>query len=125
MTLYEKCQQSGDTTIHDDYMYIVQNGSGNIEIPLTGEQIKSICTQGDNDLAVEAVCNDTRVSKWLKRYSAEQIREALVEYGNWSNEELFDNEANIQRLVWTLAWDTFDSDNPNDNLATDELQTAV
>lgn len=40
----------------------------------------------------------------------------------WSEEELIDRQANIHRLVWTLAWDVFDSENPNEYLAADELQ---
>lgn len=39
MTLYEKCQQAGDTELHDEYVYVAQTGSGKIEIPLTGEQV--------------------------------------------------------------------------------------
>ena len=124
MSLYEQCQQSGDTNIHDDYVYIAQTGSGEIEIPLTGEQIKSICTMGDNDIAIAAVADNNKCQDWMNKYSDEQIQNALMEYGNWSEEELTDRQANIHRLVWTLAWDVFDSENPNEYLAVDELQTA-
>ena len=122
MSLYEKCQQTGDMKIHDDYVYIGQNGSGSIELPLTGKQIKSICTTGNNDVAVDAVCNDTMVKEWLNRFSEENIKSALEEYGNWTEEELSDQKANINRLVWVLAWDIFDSENPNENLALDDMQ---
>lgn len=122
MSLYEKCQQTGDKSIHDDYVYIGQNSSGNIALPLTGQQIKIICTTGNNDIAVDAVCNDAKVKEWLDRYSKEQIISALAEYGNWTEEELSNQETNIKRLVWVLAWDIFDSENPNENLAVDEMQ---
>lgn len=122
MSLYEKCQQTGDMKIHDDYVYIGQNGSGSIELPLTGKQIKSICTTGNKDVAVDAVCNDTMVKEWLNRFSEENIKSALEEYGNWTEEELSDQKANINRLVWVLAWDIFDSENPNENLALDDMQ---
>lgn len=92
MSLYEKCQQTGDMKIHDDYVYIGQNGSGSIELPLTGKQIKSICTTGNNDVAVDAVCNDTMVKEWLNRFSEEIIKSALEEYGNWTEEELSDQK---------------------------------
>ena len=125
MTLFERCQQTGDTSIHDDYVYIGQTSNGTIEIPLTGEQIKSICTTGYNEAAVDAVSNSQKTQEWMKRYTDTQIQQALAEYGNWSSEELVDRQANINRLVWTLAWDVFDSENPNDCLASDELQTKV
>ena len=122
MSLYEKCQQTGDMNIHDSYVYIGQNGSGSIELPLTGKQIKSICTTGNNDGAVDAVCNDAMVKEWLNRYSEEKVKSALEEYGNWNEEELSDQKANINRLVWVLAWDIFDSENPNECLAVDDMQ---
>ena len=122
MTLYEKCQECGDTSIHEDYVYIGQTGSGEIEIPLTGEQIKNICTSGNNDIAVEAVSGSQEIQTWMGSYDDVQIQNALSEYGNWSAEELTDRQTNINRLVWTLAWDVFDSENPNESLAADDLQ---
>ena len=122
MTLYERCQQIGDNEIHDDYVYIGQTGSGEIEIPLTGKQIRSICTTGDNDAAVEVVVNNASVKESLSKYSNEKIKSALEEYGNWSEEELCDNNVNVRRLVWVLAWDINDSENPNESLAIDEMQ---
>ena len=122
MTLYEKCQNTGDKEIHDDYVYIGQTSSGSIELPLTGKQIKSICTTGDNDVAVDAVVNDVKVQEWLGKYSDGQIKCALEEYGNWSDKELTDLKSNKSRLVWMMAWDIFDSEDPNENLAIDEMQ---
>lgn len=123
ISLYEKCQQNGDNDIHDDYVYIGQTSSGEIEIPLTGKQIKSICTTGENGLAVDAVSSEDNVKECLGKYSDEQIKRALVEFGNWSEEELDKPKANTSRLVWLLAWSIFDSDNPNDCLAIDEMQS--
>ena len=105
MSLYEKCQKAGDKQIHDNYVYIGQSSNGIVEIPLTGRQIKSICTTGDNDIAVDAICSDAKVKECLAKYSVEQIRNVLKEYGNWDDEELHDQKANISRLLWTLAWD--------------------
>lgn len=123
MSLYEQCQQTGDTNIHDEYVYIGQTSSGEIEMPLTGLQIKNICTTGHNDIAVADVADDSKLQEWMSKYSDAQIQNALMEYGNWSEEELVDRQANIHSLVWTLAWDVFDSENPNEYLAIDELQT--
>ena len=122
MTIYEKCKQTGDTSIHEEYTYICQNSSGSIELPLTGQQIKSICTMGDNDVAVEEVANDKRVCEWMDKYSDEEIRDAVAECGDWSDDDLSDRKSNINRLIWAFAWDVFDSENPNESLAIDELQ---
>lgn len=87
------------------------------------EQIKSICTTGDNDIAVDEVSNDAKVREWIGRYSDKVIKDALAENGAWNEEELSDRNINIKRIIWTLAWDLFDSENPNECLAIDELQT--
>ena len=57
MTIREKKRQTGKMTIYDKQIYIGQSSSGEIEIPLTGKQIKSICTIGENDIAVTEVSN--------------------------------------------------------------------
>ena len=122
MTHYEKCHIDGDTTIHDELLYIGQTTCGRIEIPLKGSEIKSICTTGDNDMAVETVANSPFIGNWLERYSDEMIQHVLAEYSCWSEEELTQRQSNIHRLVWLLAWDIFDSENPQEYLAVDTLQ---
>ena len=122
MTVYENCQWTGDISIHDEYTYICQNGSGTIELPLTGQQIKNICTIGENDVAVDEVTKDDCVSEWMSKYSDKQICDALAECGDWNEKDFSDRKTNINRLVWVLAWDVFDSENPNEYLAVDELQ---
>ena len=125
MTLYEKVNQSGDCSIHNDYVYIGQSSSGTIEFPLTGEQIHCICTSGSNDLASKMVSKDEQVAKWMERYSDEQLKSVILEYGAWDEEELTDRQQNIERIVWLLAWDVFDDENPNNHLAIDEMQYSL
>ena len=122
MTHYEKCHIDGDTTIHDELLYIGQTTYGEIEIPLRGRDIKAICTTGENDLAVEAVADSPRIRMWMERYGDETIQRVLTECGCWTEEELSQRRANIHRLVWLLAWDVFDSEDPNEYLAADALQ---
>lgn len=122
MTHYEKCHIDGDTTIHDELLYIGQTTCGEIEIPLRGRDIKAICTTGENDLAVEAVADSPRIRMWMERYGDETIQHALAEYGCWTESELTKRLSNIHRLVWLLAWDVFDSEDPNEYLAADALQ---
>lgn len=122
MGLYEKVIASGDTQIHDRYIYILQSGSGNIEIPITGKLIKEICASGSNDAAVEKACKHWRVKKKLAQYTDEELAEELSKYGAWDEDELKNRKDNEARIVWSLAWDVFDSENPNEYLAIDELQ---
>ena len=122
MTHYEKCHIDGDTTIHDELLYIGQTTCGEIEIPLRGRDIKAICTTGENDLAVESVADSPYVRMWMERYGDETIQHALAEYGCWTESELTKRLSNIHRLVWLLAWDVFDSEDPNEYLAADALQ---
>ena len=122
MTHYGKCRIDGDTTIHDELLYIGQTTCGEIESPLRGRDIKAICTTGDNDLAVEAVADSPYVRMWMERYDDETIKRALAGYGCWTEDELSQRLANIHRLVWILAWDVFDSEDPNEYLAADALQ---
>ena len=122
MTHYEKCHIDGDTTIHDELLYIGQTTCGEIEIPLRGRDIKAICTTGENDLAVESVADSPYVRMWMERYGDETIQHALAEYGCWTESELTKRLSNIHRLVWLLAWDVFDSEDPGEHLAMDALQ---
>ena len=122
MTHYEKCHIDGDTTIHDELLYIGQTTYGEIEIPLRGRDIKAICTTGENDLAVESVADSPYVRMWMERYGDETIQHALAEYGCWTESELTKRLSNIHRLVWLLAWDVFDSEDPGEHLAMDALQ---
>ena len=103
-------------------VYIAQTGSGRIEIPLTGEEINSICTMGSNDAAVESVCNKPRLRCWMMRYSKELIREEIRSYSDWTEEELSSDEDNLQRLVWLLAWNVSDSDDPDSFLADEDYE---
>lgn len=122
MGLYEKVMASGDTKIHDRYIYILQSGSGTIEIPITGKLIKEICTIGSNDAAVEKACKHWRVKEKLAKYTDEELAEELSEYGTLDEDELKNRKDNEARIVWSLAWDVFDSENQNEYLAIDELQ---
>lgn len=122
MGLYEKVMASGDTQIHDRYIYILQSGSGTIEIPITGKLINEICTIGSNDSAVEKACKHWRVKEKLAKYTDEELAEELSEYGALDEDELKNRKDNEARIVWSLSWDVFDSENPNEYLAIDELQ---
>ena len=111
--------------LQDDKVYIALSTCGTIEIPLTGEDINSICKWGtSNDEDVEYVCNNPKLRSWMNRYSKELIREEVRDYGNWTEEELANDEDNIQRLVWLLSWEIFESEDPDFYLANEEFQNS-
>lgn len=109
-------------TLEDNKVYIAQTTCGLIEVPLTGEEINSICSSGYNDEAVEFVCEKPCLRCWMSRYSKELIREKVREYGNWTEEDLANDKDNLQHLIWLLAWDVFDCDDPDSYLATEEIR---
>ena len=103
-------------------IYLAQTGSGRIVIPLKGADINSICTMGSNDAAVESVFNKPCLRYWMTRYSKELIREEIRDYSDWTEEELSSDEENLQRLVWLLAWDVSEADDPDSFLANEEIR---
>ena len=105
-----------------DKVYIASTGSGRIEVPLTGEEINSICTPGPNDMAVKYVCDKPSLRSWMSRYSKELIREEAKEYGAWSDEELANDEDTLHRIIWILAWNEFEEEDPDSHLADEEFQ---
>jgi hypothetical protein len=47
------------------------------------------------------------------RPTPDKIRAELKEYGAWTTEDLADDEANWQRLVWIAACNVAESDSPD------------
>lgn len=52
----------------------------------------------------------------------ELIREEIRDYSDWTEEELSSDEENLQRLVWLLAWDVSEADDPDSFLANEEIR---
>lgn len=80
--------------------YIWTTGSGRIEIPLTQDQIDSVCHPGPNDLAVAALPKPN--------LDPELLRSELREYGTWDDDELRFHESNVERILWIACWDVFE-----------------
>lgn len=77
-----------------------QGNYGTVTIPI--EAVQACYTQGSNDLAV---------AHWVKSsdiewdMSPDKIRSELSQYGAWNAEELADDQANRERLLWSACWD--------------------
>jgi hypothetical protein len=100
--------------IESDKLYWSTGNYTEIRIP--GEAVLDICQQGANDEAVAYWA--PRIERKTEGHWAptpEKVRKELKEYGAWDEEELSDDDANWQRLVWCAAWNIADSDEVDAN----------
>ena len=77
-----------------------------LEIEMTLAQAES-CSQPGQDAEpdVLVLMQDPKIRRQRKRIDPELIRQELSEYGSWSEEELADDDANWQRILWLGAND--------------------
>jgi len=87
------------------------------ELRLPGECVADCSHSGDCGPDVEAwvprIREQIEKDNFQNRPTPDKIREELREYGAWDAEELADDEANFERLVWIAAGDISDSDEPD------------
>ena len=74
-------------------------------IQMTMRQAESASHQGSCDDDVAQLLEDRRIVRQLDKISAEKIRDELREYGAWDADELADDDANRERIVWIAAGD--------------------
>lgn len=77
-----------------------------IDICMTLKQAES-CSQPGQDAEpdVLVLMQDPKIRRQRKRIDPELIRQELSEYGVWEEEELADDDANWQRILWLGAND--------------------
>ena len=71
-----------------------------IELTFTQEQLDSIPRYGSADTDISVLVADTSISAQLDALDPTAIRNALRPYGAWDTDELADDEANRNRIVW-------------------------
>ena len=76
-----------------------------LEIEMTLDQAESCSHPGDCEPDVRMLMEHPLIKRQRKRIDPELIRQELSEYGSWSEEELSDDEANWQRILWLGAND--------------------
>lgn len=81
---------------------------GRFELQIPGEAILDIFQPGAND---EAVAYWAPEIERPAKATPEALRASLKEYGAWEPDELADDAANWERVVWTAACDL--GDNPD------------
>lgn len=73
------------------------------EISMTMEQAESCSHPGDCMADVKRMMHDPEIKRQVNHISPDAIRKELKEYGAWDEEELKDEEANKQRILWIAA----------------------
>ena len=78
----------------------------NLEIEMTLKQAESCSKPGqDAEPDVLVLMQDPKIRRQRKKIGPDLIRQELREYGVWEEEELADDEANWQRVLWLGAND--------------------
>lgn len=77
-----------------------------------GDHIEGCSASGRCDDAVECAMEDPKVAAILERLegNSDKLVADLAEYGAWDADDLADHEANLARLVWTVACDVREND---------------
>ncbi len=77
------------------------------ELRLPGQCVLDCAHSGQCDDDVEAwkpkIIAQIESDNFPNRPTPEAIREELSEYGAWDEEELADDDANMDRLIWSAA----------------------
>lgn len=78
------------------------------ELRLPGEAVLDIAQSGPNDEAVTywapRIYEQVEKDGFQNCPTPDKVRAELKEYGAWDADELSDDAANWQRLVWCTAW---------------------
>lgn len=87
------------------------------ELRLSGECVADCSHSGpcDDDVKswVPKVRAQIEADNFRNKPDAESIRAELAEYGAWDDDELADDDANFERLVWIAAGNISDDDAPD------------
>lgn len=103
------------TIITHSALYWASFNSFEFRIP--GEAINDIAVSGSNDDAVEfwtpRIREQVKSDGFLNGPCESSIRRELKEYGAWSEDELKDDRANWNRIVWIAAHNIAESESPD------------
>lgn len=88
-----------------DKTHFACSGCGRVELSMTLEDAQSAAHQGKCDEDVKALSQRPDIAAQLAKIDPIVLMEVLGEYGAWEPSELSDHEANLQRILWSLACD--------------------
>lgn len=89
-------------------MYWIES-QGRIELKMRKAQAARASHPGPCDADVLALSRVPAVARQLARIEPETLRAALLEYGAWDTQELYDHAQNLQRILWLAASDIHDN----------------
>lgn len=78
---------------------------GRIELNITRVQAEAGAHPGPCDADIDRLSQEPFIRRQLSKLSRETVASALREYGAWSDEELRDHPANLQRLLRVACCD--------------------
>jgi hypothetical protein len=93
-----------------DGMYFCTS-SGRIELCLTKSQARKASHPGPCDADVRELSQVPAIRRQLQKLDPELLRKELKEYGAWSDDDLADHDANLQRILWIAAGDIHEEAN--------------
>lgn len=70
------------------------------ELAMTQEQAESVSHAGDCSADVEVLVEVPAIASQLDAIGPKAIRNELREYGAWNDDDLADDAANRERIVW-------------------------
>lgn len=85
--------------------------SGRIELCLTKSQARKASHPGPCDADVRELSQVPAIRRQLQKLDPQVLRQELKEYGAWSDDDLTDHDANLQRILWIAAGDIHEEAN--------------
>lgn len=78
--------------------------SGNhCELAIDAQDADAILQPGKADDTVRAISEKPYIREQIAKLHADDIRAEVKESGAWDSEELSDDDANVQRLIWIFG----------------------
>ena len=85
-----------------------QCNGNDIRIDMTEEVVNSMPRIGNCEEATLTISQLPEIKEQTDEWGKDNLREELMEYGAWDDEELKDHAQNIQRMLWMICGDLLD-----------------
>jgi hypothetical protein len=103
------------TKLHPTSLYWAS--FNHLEMRIPGQAVIDCAQSGSNDEAVSywapIVKQQCEKDRFHNMPTPESVRAELKEYGAWDEEELSDDAANWERLVWCACWNIAEEEKPD------------
>jgi hypothetical protein len=79
---------------------MIWEGNYGVAIDISIEDAEQCSHMGDCAMDVNALMREPYIRKQLDGVDVEKLKKELKDYGAWSDQELDDHKANLQRILW-------------------------